>query len=111
MSHTINQKRLSFFLIIAIVGLLAVVIGFGKTFFVPLATNSFSAPPLIHIHGGFAFAWILLFLTQTSLIHFHKYRIHQTLGFLGFFIAAGLMITMFPVGVYVVERDLNLGFG
>ena len=95
----------------AIVGLLAVLIGFAKTFIIPVATNSFTAPLLIHVHGAFAFAWILLFLTQTVLIHFHKYKIHQTLGIFGVFIAAGVMLTMVPAGLFVVQRDLKHGFG
>ena len=106
-----QNRKPSFFLIIAIVGLLAVLIGFAKTFIIPVSTNSFSAPLLIHIHGAFAFGWILLFLTQTSLIHFRKYKIHQTLGFLGLFISAGVVITMIPAGVYVVQRELKQGFG
>ncbi|MEO6537907.1 MAG: hypothetical protein ABIT07_10625, partial [Ferruginibacter sp.] len=86
-------------------------IGFAKTFIIPVATNSFSAPLLIHIHGAFSFGWILFFLTQTSLIHFDKYKIHQTLGYLGVFIAAGVMLTMIPAGMYVVQRDIRKGFG
>ncbi|CAN5571051.1 hypothetical protein BH10BAC3_BH10BAC3_16760 [soil metagenome] len=111
MNNVVRIKKPSFFLIIAIVGLFAVLIGFARTFIIPVATNRFSAPILIHIHGAFAFTWILLFLTQTSLIHFNKYKIHQTLGFLGLFISAGIMITMIPAGVYVVQRDLRQGFG
>lgn len=111
MNNVVRIKKPSFFLIIAIVGLFAVLIGFARTFIIPVATNRFSAPILIHIHGAFAFTWILLFLTQTSLIHFNKYKTHQTLGFLGLFISAGIMITMIPAGVYVVQRDLRQGFG
>lgn len=111
MDNVLHKKKPSFFLIMAFVGLLAVIIGFAKTFMIPVATNNFSAPVLIHVHGAFAFAWIILFLTQTSLINFHKYKIHQTLGFLGIFIASGVSITMVPVGFYVVQRDLKQGLG
>ncbi|MEO7306437.1 MAG: hypothetical protein ABIR78_05465 [Ferruginibacter sp.] len=111
MDNALHKRKPSFFLIIAIVALVVVLIGFAKTFIIPVATNSFSAPILIHIHGAFAFAWILLFLLQTSLIHFNKYKIHQTLGFLGLFISAGVMITMIPAGMYVAQRDLRQGFG
>ena len=105
-----NAKRKpSFFLILSIVGLLAAVIGFGKTFFLPVAAGTFKAPPAIHIHGAFAFAWIILFVIQTSLIHFHKYNIHSLLGIAGLFIAAGVMITMIPVGVYSVQKELAGG--
>jgi len=106
-----RAKRLSFFFVIAIVGVLAVIIGFARTFFIPLSTGTFVAPTSIHIHGSFAFAWILLYLVQTSLIHHRKYRIHQLLGILGLFIAAGLTITMVPVGLYVVHRELAQGLG
>ena len=105
------RKNLSFFLVISIVGLFTVLIGFAKTFFLPVAAGTFSAPPAIHIHAAFAFAWILLFVLQTSLIHFHKYFIHQTLGVLGLVVAIGIAITMIPAGIYVVDRDLVQGAG
>jgi len=106
-----ETKTLSFFIFIAIVGLLAVLIGFAKTFIIPTVEGSFKAPIIVHIHGAFAFGWILLFLIQTLLIHFHKYNIHQYLGILGVFIAAGVMVTMIPVGKYVVDRDLKQALG
>ena len=104
-------RKPSFFFIIAIVGLFAVLIGFGKTFIVPVAEGRFSAPVVIHIHGAFAFSWILLFLIQTSLIHFRKYRIHQLLGILGFFISVGVMITIVSAEMNVVKRELDRGVG
>lgn len=106
-----SLSKPSFFLWIAIVGLLAALIGFSKTFFIPMSNGSFKAPIIIHIHGAFAFAWILLFLTQTSLIHYRKYSLHQTLGFLGFFIATGVLVTLIPTSLHVVQRDLKQGLG
>jgi len=106
-----DSKTPSFFIFIAIIGLLAVLIGFGKTFIVPTVEGTFNEPVIVHIHGAFAFSWILLFLIQTLLIHYHKYNIHQYLGILGIFIAAGVMITMIPVGKFVVDRDLSQGLG
>ncbi|MBL0132436.1 MAG: hypothetical protein IPP43_16140 [Chitinophagaceae bacterium] len=95
----------------AIFGLLAVLIGFGKTFIIPTAKGTFSAPLIIHIHGAFAFSWIVLFLIQTLLIHNRKYRLHQILGILGICIAAGVTVTMILVGKYVVGRDLKQELG
>jgi len=111
METILRNKKPSFFFIIAIVGLFAAVLGFAKTFFIPVANGNFDAPIGIHIHGAFAFAWVILFLIQTSLIHFKNYRIHQYLGILGLFIAAGISITMVPAGVFVVQRELAQGFG
>lgn len=106
-----SVRRLSFFVIIALIGLFAAVIGFGKTFFVPVARGTFDAPLAIHIHGGFAFAWITLFKIQPVLIHFDNYRLPQYLGILGVLIAGGVTITMVPAGVFVVNRELKLGLG
>lgn len=109
-----NNTRLknpSFFLCIAIVGLLAVLIGFAKTFIIPVSNGSFKAPTEIHIHGAFAFSWVVLFLIQTSLIHFRKYRFHQLLGILGFFISVGVMITIISAEMNVVKRELSRGVG
>jgi hypothetical protein len=107
-----ESKRIpSFFIFMAILGLLAVLIGFGKTFIIPTATGTFSAPLIIHIHGAFAFSWIALFLIQALLIHNRKYSLHQILGILGICIAAGVMVTMILVGKYVVGRDLKQGAG
>ena len=93
------------------IGLFAVLIGFAKTFIMPVSAGSFKAPFVIYLHGTFAFSWIILYLTQTNLIHFKSYRIHMTLGYLGIFLALGVAITMLPAGVYQVERDLNEGLG
>jgi len=105
------MKTPSFFLFVGFIGLLAVLIGFGNTFIIPVTKGTFSAPPIVHIHGAFAFSWIILFLIQTSLIHYRRYRLHRTLGYSGIVIAAGVMTTMVFVGIYVVNRDLSLGLG
>lgn len=104
-------KKPSFFFVISIVGLLAVLIGFAKTFFLPMASGTFTAPASIHIHGSFAFSWIFLFVIQNCLIHFSKYYLHRALGIFGFLIAIVLTITVLPTGLYVVDRDIRQGLG
>lgn len=95
----------------AVVGLFAAIIGFAKTFFIPVANGRFHAPVAIHVHGAFAFAWVILFVVQTSLVHVKRYRLHQTLGVFGLMIAAGISITMVPAGIFVVHRELAQGLG
>lgn len=106
-----QRKKASFFLIMSIVGLFATVIGFAKTFFIPVANGSFNAPLSVHVHGAFAFSWVILFVIQTSLIHFKNYRLHQYLGVLGLLIAVGVTVTMIPAGIFVVHRELSQGLG
>lgn len=101
-----KKRKPSFFFVVALIGLLACLIGFSKTFIIPSAKGTFSAPAIIYVHAAFVFSWVLLYLLQTSLIQANRYAVHATLGFLGIFIAAGVAITIVFVGHYVVERDL-----
>lgn len=104
-------KRPSYFLVLSGIGLAAALIGFSKTFFVPMAAGTFSAPVIIHVHGALAFAWIILFMVQNSVIYLRQYSSHRTLGYVGFTVAIGLAVTMVPVGTLSVERELARGAG
>ena len=108
-----NSKAtsVSYFFVIAMIGLLAVLIGFARTFILPSFKGTFSAPAVVYVHGAFAFSWIILFIVQTSLIHFRKYTIHMFLGMMGIFIAIGTAFTMLPTAMYAANRDIKLGMG
>jgi hypothetical protein len=106
-----RKKRSSFFLIMGIVGLLAIHIGFAKTYLMPVAQGNFKAPLVVYIHGALAFSWILLFFVQTVLIRVNNFRLHRTLGFSSFIIALGTAITTVLVGRYAVEKELANGLG
>jgi hypothetical protein len=95
----------------SLVGLFAVLTGFAKTFITPVATGNFKAPLTIYLHGTLAFGWVVLFMTQTFLIHNKNYRTHKTLGILGIFIAFGVSLTMLPAGLHQAQRELNEGLG
>jgi hypothetical protein len=111
MENIVKTRRSKFFLAIGFIALFAVLVGFAKTFIVPMSAGSFKAPLSIHIHGTFAFSWVILFLIQSLLVHSKKVRIHMRLGLLGVFIVAVTVITMFPVGIFTVEKALHAGGG
>ena len=102
-------RKPSFFLVFAIIGILAAFIGFAKTFFIPMGEGKFKAPVAVHVHGFFAFSWIILFLFQTSLIHFRKVSIHRVLGYFGVIVAIGVSLTMVPAGLFQVQKELKEG--
>lgn len=102
---------ISIYLLIAIIGFVAVHIGFATTFLIPVTEGTFEAPVIIYIHGMVAFAWILLFLVQTFLIHRRNYKLHMTLGFSGVAIALATAITMIPAAMFGVEQELKEGLG
>jgi uncharacterized membrane protein YozB (DUF420 family) len=106
-----SARKPSYFFLIGVVGVLAVLIGFSRTFLVPMATGTFQAPMIIYIHGGFAFAWVLLFLGQAILIRKGQLPIHRRMGYAAAVVAFGAAVTMVPAGSYQIERDLAKGLG
>jgi uncharacterized membrane protein YiaA len=106
-----GKNRPSFFLIIGLIGVFAVLAGFSRTFIIPVAAGTFKAPFTIHLHAALAFSWVILFVIQSFLVRINKYRMHMTLGVVGVFIALGTAITMIPVGMFSVEKELRQGSG
>jgi hypothetical protein len=106
-----KARNLSIYLAMGVIGILAVFVGFSKTFFIPVSQGTFKAPVMVHVHGAFAFAWVIFYVLQTFLIHKRNLRTHRSVGWAGAFIAFGVGVTMVPVGLYQVERELKLGLG
>jgi hypothetical protein len=104
------RKVSGFFVGMALLGLAVALAGFSRTYFFPVAAGTFDAPLVVHLHGAAAFAWVLLFVLQPTLIRAGRYDIHVRTGALGAVIALVVAVTAIPVGLYVVERDLA-GFG
>jgi len=80
-----------FFSGMAIVILGVVFRGFARTYFL---AGVFHAPLpnlLIHIHGAAFSSWILLFITQTSLVTAGRVDIHRRLGIAGFLLACAMV--------------------
>ena len=72
--------------------LVVVFIGFARTYYL---AGVFKAPLpnlLVHIHGAVFSLWILLFITQISLITVHRPNLHRRLGMVGFLLACLMVI-------------------
>ncbi len=106
-----SHRKTKLFLVIGVIGLFAVLIGFSTTFLIPLGNGTFKAPLIIHVHGALAFCWICLFIVQSWLVHNTNVRLHRRLGYLGLVIAIGITLTLVPVGLHQVEKELKAGFG
>jgi hypothetical protein len=48
--------------------------------------------PLVHLHGLLFSLWVLLFMTQTSLVAVGRNDLHRRLGLLGVILAAGILV-------------------
>lgn len=104
-------ERPRFYIAMGVLALVVSITGFAGTFFLPLAEGRFAAPPVIFLHGGLLFAWIVLFLVQPGLIRFGAYGTHKALGAAGAVMALGMVASGVAVGVYAVQRDVAAGGG
>jgi hypothetical protein len=80
--HACVNRRFDrqFFTGMAIAMLVFVFIGFARSYFLAGVLHSRPLPNLlVHVHGALFTAWILLLVTQTSLVAGHRVRLHRRL--------------------------------
>src|SRR5467141_3375498 len=81
-----------FFSAMALLILATVFVGFAPTYYL---AGMFHAPLpslIIHLHGAAVTCWILLLVTQTSLVSAGRVDIHRRLGIAGFLLACLMVI-------------------
>jgi hypothetical protein len=86
----------------ALVSLIAVIVGFARTYFL---AGMFRAPLpnlLVHIHGATFTLWIVLFVSQIGLVSVRRLSLHRRIGLLGF----GLAVLMIVLGVLAASDQL-----
>lgn len=91
-----------FFSGLATLFLVFVFIGFARSYYL---AGLFKAPlpnMLLHVHGAVFSLWVLLLITQTSLVSAKRVDVHRRLGVLGF----GLAFVMVVLGVLVANDQL-----
>jgi hypothetical protein len=82
--------------------LATVFVGFGPTYYL---AGVFSAPLptlIIHVHGALFSCWMLLLITQTTLVSVGRLNIHRLLGIAGFLLACAMIV----VGVLAANDQL-----
>jgi hypothetical protein len=108
-----------FFSALAGLILLSVFIGFAQSYFllsVPSVPRwrAFNHPPypfVVHLHGLLFTAWIILLITQTSLVAAHRLKLHRRLGIAGFVLACLLSLAGLAVACESMARHFPLGLG
>ena len=99
-----DRPRSRFFVWSAVVMLVVIALGFGKSFFLRPAFNDKPLPLYLLIHGATMTVWYLLFLTQAALIGAHRIRLHRQLGIAGVALAAAVVVTGVVVQLNVIPR-------
>ena len=86
----------------------AVFVGFAPTFY--LRPDSVAPlPRYLQIHGAAFTAWVVLFITQTTLIAAGRRQLHRRLGWAGAALAAVMVIAGSTAGVWSMQREVANG--
>jgi hypothetical protein len=84
-------------------------LGFAPTYWLPLASGSFSSTPVVHFHGLLFFTWTLYFAFQTWLAASGRTARHRAMGMIGVSLATAMTIFGFLVAVNAMKRSAAIG--
>jgi hypothetical protein len=101
-----RQRDRWFFTGMAMAIVITIFIGFAPSYYLK---GVFGAPPIstfLHLHGILFTSWILLFLTQTSLVAAGRTDVHRRLGL----VAASLAVLMSVIGALAAVGAARRGF-
>ncbi|MFY9622421.1 MAG: hypothetical protein WAM70_16080 [Pyrinomonadaceae bacterium] len=95
---SIDKRRAEriFYTAMSLLFLITVFAGFSRTFFLRTYFQTQPLLPLLIAHGIIFSSWIVLFLTQATLVAARRTRLHMRLGILGGVLASLMII----IGVY-----------
>jgi FtsH-binding integral membrane protein len=70
----------------------AVIVGFGPTYYFAGLWNAPLSSPIVHIHAVLFSCWMLLLVTQISLVTTNRVHVHRRLGIAGCVLAAAMVV-------------------
>lgn len=96
-----------FFTGMAAAAALTVFAGFARSYYLGAFLGAPPLSTLVHLHGLLFTLWILLFLTQTSLIAVRRTDLHRRTGAAGGVLAALMVVVGFMTAVGAAKRGLS----
>jgi hypothetical protein len=98
-----------FYFYMALACMAVAFIGFAPTYWLPMASRSFSGAPVIHFHGLLFFTWTLYFAFQSWLAASGKIARHRSIGMIGVSLATAMTIFGFLAAVEAMKRSATIG--
>lgn len=97
-----------FFLMIAVLFPIVVLIGFAPTYYLKGLFNSPPVPRLIiHVHGFVMALWVVLFMAQVFLIRWMRIKTHQRLGLASIVLGLTIIVTGLITAVAATKYGSN----
>ena len=109
MNESFDARRFDrrLFAAVAILFPIAVLIGFGRTYYLKFAFGSPSlSNVLVHLHGVVMSLWVGFFILQVWLIRSKNARLHMKLGWAG----VGLGVAVLIVGFFTAAQAAKFNF-
>jgi hypothetical protein len=104
----VNDRRL--YILAAILFPLIVLAGFARTYYLKPFFHTPDLPGrIVHLHGIIMTAWVLLFITQVSLVAKRRTKLHQRLGYIGGALSALVVIVGILTALYAAARGGSPG--
>ncbi|MBO9546449.1 hypothetical protein [Caulobacter sp.] len=116
--RTASERKLSgervFFTALAASMLLAVLIGFGRTYyfraFLPPQPAVLPPSALVHVHAALFSAWIVLFMVQVGFVAAGRRDLHMKLGLVGLPTVLAMIVVGTLTGLNLSKRLAGMPF-
>ncbi|MBA2466720.1 MAG: hypothetical protein H0V46_03845 [Sphingomonas sp.] len=106
-----RRPRTRFFLTLAFVCAAIAIGGFAPSYWLQLPAGTFKGPPLLHIHGVLATAWVLFLISQSLLVTRGSIARHRNWGLFGISLASVLTVVAIMVAIESMTTKLAQGAG
>jgi hypothetical protein len=102
-----SEREHRFFMGMAVVIALIVLVGFGPTYYLRSAFRSESLQPVFHLHGFVFSTWVLFFVVQTALVFTRRTPVHRRLGVFGGVWASVMLVVGYMAAVASARRGFT----
>jgi uncharacterized membrane protein YozB (DUF420 family) len=96
-----------FFTGMALAALLVALIGFGPSYYFRSFSGAEPLTTLVHLHGGLATAWLLLFVAQTSLVSAGRTDLHRRVGPAGAVLAVLFVMVGYLTAIAAARKGVT----
>ena len=86
-----------------------VLLGFWPTYYGPILAGGYEASLMIHFHNVVFMGWVLLLVTQTSLVASQRTDLHKKLGKFGIFL--GVLVIVLGVATTLAKVSKGIADG